>query len=200
MAALVCVDVQYDYFPGGSLACAGADAILAPLGAVLQRAPASFCAVAATQDAKEARPAGDAYWSKWPPHCVVGTRGQEMHAALAAALPAGARRFAKAAAQNAFHEGSGLAPFLRAQGARAVVVCGLALEYCVLATALGAADAGFPTVVIVREGSAAFGTEADKVEGKIAALVAEKQGKTGVRVHVVATFEEALAVVAAAAR
>jgi nicotinamidase/pyrazinamidase len=197
--ALIVVDVQNDYFgsEGGALPCADADEILAPISAAAADARA-FGTVVVTQDAKPAASA----WGEWPPHCIEGTRGQALHAGLA--VPAGALRVGKADTQSAFGPRpapgappppSPLAEALRARGVREVVVCGLALEYCVLSTALGAADARFERVtVVVREASRAFDATAARASPRsLADRAEEKARETGVRVRFVDTFAEALA-------
>jgi nicotinamidase/pyrazinamidase len=195
--ALIVVDVQNDYFAGGALPCAGAEAILAPINAAAA-APGGPFGTVVTQDCKPAASA----WGAWPPHCVEGSRGQALHGGLA--VPAGALRVSKADTQSAFGPRpapgalppppSALAEALRSRGVREVVVCGLALEYCVLSTALGAADARFDSVVVVLEASRAFDAASARASPRGLADAAEAKFRdTGVRVRVVQTFAEALA-------
>ena len=102
-----------------------------------------------------------------------------------------------AASNNApFGPASPLARQLRARGVAEVAVCGLALEYCVLATALGAADAGFERVALVRgEGARAHDARSERAsEAALRDKLVEKERDAGgrVRVRLVETFAEAL--------
>ena len=121
-----------------------------------------------------------------------------------AIVPAGALRVGLADAQSAFGPRpapgalppppSALAEALRSRGVRNVVVCGLALEYCVLSTALGAADARFDSVVVVLEASRAIDAASARASPRGLADAAEAKFRdTGVRVRVVQTVAEALA-------
>ena len=81
--ALIVVDLQPDFMPGGPLAVAEGDRIAAPIG----RLAAGFSTVVATQDW---HPAGHVSFAErggpWPPHCVAGSAGADVHAALPDAL------------------------------------------------------------------------------------------------------------------
>ena len=173
--ALVVVDVQPDFLPGGALAVSDGDAILAPLGALLDRLP--FALAVATQDW---HPPGHVSFASahpdrrpmdvvavhghpqtlWPDHCVQGTPGAELHASLAGApFSAVIRKGAQpdVDSYSGFRNNwdaagrrppTGLAGYLRERGVEEVVVCGLARDYCVKWTAEDAADAGFRTTVL----------------------------------------------------
>lgn len=89
----------------------------------------------------------------WPRHCVAGSRGAEFHPGLD---PAGVEavffKGAYSAAYSGFEgtaEGVGLADWLRSHDVDAVDIAGIATDYCVRATALDAARAGFRTRVLV---------------------------------------------------
>ena len=144
--ALLIVDVQNDFLPGGALAVADGDAVIAPLNRWIARFGAARAPVYATRDWHPPdhcsfRPQG----GPWPPHCVAGTDGARFAAALA--LPADAVVVSKAdtPARDAYSgfDGTSLAAQLRARGVRRVWVGGLATDYCVRATALDALQAGF---------------------------------------------------------
>jgi aminoglycoside 3-N-acetyltransferase len=148
--ALLLVDLQRDFFPGGALPCPGADTIIGPINA----AAPLFHTVAYSVDCKRA---SDDFGA-WAPHCVEGTAGYELHPGLR--LPPGALGpFKKTRSMSAFGkpgaEDTGLLAALRGRGITEVVVAGVALEFCVIASALGAADAGF-SVALVREACAAM--------------------------------------------
>ena len=90
----------------------------------------------------------------WPPHCVVGTPGVELHDALAgrgfdAVFDKGEYTAAYSGFEGRSADGSTLADFLRERGVDRVEVCGIATDHCVRATALDAAAAGFTTTVLL---------------------------------------------------
>jgi nicotinamidase/pyrazinamidase len=171
--ALVVVDVQHDFLPGGALAVAGGDAVVAPIAAL---APA-FATVVATQDwhppghvsFASAHPGRRPYETLalpqgpqelWPDHCLAGSRGAALHPclpdpALTLVLRKGTRR--EVDSYSAFRENvgpdggrptTGLGAWLAARGVGRVFVCGLARDFCVRATAVDAAAEGFEVVVL----------------------------------------------------
>lgn len=174
-AALVVVDVQPDFLPGGALAVPDGDAILAPLRALLDRLP--FAVAVATQDW---HPRGHVSFASahpgarpmdvvqvhghpqtlWPDHCVQGTAGAELHASLAdARLSAVIRKGAQpdVDSYSGFRNNwdaagerppTGLAGYLRERGVEEIVVCGLARDFCVKWTAEDAVAAGFRATVL----------------------------------------------------
>jgi nicotinamidase/pyrazinamidase len=145
--ALIVVDVQHDFLPGGALAVATGDRIFEPINALAPR----FRRVYATRDW---HPADHSSYAQaggpWPVHCVAGTHGAAFDPRLKlehvdVIVDKGTERetdgYSGFAATN-------LAGDLRANGVKRVFVCGLATDYCVKATALDAKAAGFATVVI----------------------------------------------------
>ena len=154
--ALIAVDVQYDFLPGGALGVPGADAVVEPL----LRAARDVALVVRTRDAHPAAHCSFAeQGGPWPPHCVLGTRGAELHPAIAA-LPGPLIDKATAIEPDAYSgfDGTGLAALLRAAGITHVLVGGLATDYCVKATVLHALEAGFE-VTVLREAIAAVDVE-----------------------------------------
>jgi nicotinamidase/pyrazinamidase len=171
--ALVVVDLQHDFLPGGALGVAGGDAVVAPIAALAPR----FRTVVATQDW---HPQGHVSFASshpgaapfttfrapggpqelWPDHCVRGTRGAALHPALpdeavTLVLRKGTRREVdsySAFRENVGPDGSrpttGLGAWLRARGLRRVFVCGLARDFCVRASAVDAAAEGFEVTVL----------------------------------------------------
>ena len=156
--ALIVVDVQNDFCPGGSLAVEGGDAVAAGVTRWLEEHGELYDTVAATAD-WHPDPASSAdldfdhfsddpdYASTWPPHCVAGTHGARFHPSLA--LPSGAvivRKGEASAAYSGFEghdpEGRSLAEVLDGAGVAAVDVVGLATDHCVRATALDAVGLG----------------------------------------------------------
>ena len=155
--ALVVVDVQRDFCEGGSLAVAGGAGVAAAISELLS-GEHGYDHVVATRD-HHIEPG--AHFSEspdfvdsWPPHCVVGTDGVDFHDPLTS------RKFEAlfdkgeyAAAYSGFEgrdaEGETLAGWLSARGVDQVDVCGIATDYCVRATAVDAAAAGFSTTVLL---------------------------------------------------
>jgi nicotinamidase/pyrazinamidase len=171
--ALLVVDLQHDFLPGGALAVAGGDAVVAPIARL---APA-FRTVVATQDWHppghvsfasshpgrrpfEALPLPHGSQELWPDHCVQGSRGAALHpslpdASLTLLLRKGTRRDVdsySAFRENAGPDGgrptTGLGAWLKARGVRRVFLCGLARDFCVRASAVDAAAEGLDAVVL----------------------------------------------------
>ena len=159
--ALVVVDVQNDFAdPSGGLSVAGGDGIIPLVNAHVREATEEGALVVATQDwHPESTPHFAKDGGSWPVHCVGGTWGAELHPAFA--LPADAPRVRKGTNGEDGYSGftvrdpvSGeelpteLEALLRERGIERVVVCGLATDYCVVATALDAARLGFATSLL----------------------------------------------------
>jgi len=158
-AALIVVDMQPDFMPGGALACHQGDAIVPGIDALLRRQ--AFRHVVATQDwhPREHASFVDAHPGQtlWPAHCVQGTPGAALHPAidwspLDLILRKGSN--ARVDSYSGFRENvgphgdrpdTGLAGWLRGRGVDEVFVCGLARDVCVLWTAQDAAALGFRT-------------------------------------------------------
>ena len=145
--ALLIVDPQVDFCPGGALPVPHGDAIFEPLNRVAPRFPS----VAASRDW---HPAGHMSFrdrgGPWPPHCVAGSAGAEFHPALDRA-PIG-HLVSKGTdpdseAYSAF-SGTDLEAWLRDHGVRRLFVAGLATDYCVRQSVLDARAAGFDVVVL----------------------------------------------------
>ena len=167
--ALVVVDIQYDFLPGGSLAVAGGDEIIEPVNALAQR----FRHVIQTQDW---HPAGHISFASshaglvpfqtielpygpqvlWPDHCIIGTRGAEFSIALdipqvEAVIRKGYRETIDSYSgfkENDHKTQTGLAGYLKERGFKRLFICGLATDFCVAWTAEDGIAAGFETVVI----------------------------------------------------
>jgi nicotinamidase/pyrazinamidase len=145
--ALVIVDVQQDFLPGGALAVPHGDDVIGPL----LEAAATADVVVASRDAHPPDHCSfAAQGGLWPPHCVVGTRGVALEARIAAIPPDLVVDKATTAAVDAYSafDATGLADTLRARGVDRVLVGGLATDYCVRATALDALTAGFAVTVL----------------------------------------------------
>jgi nicotinamidase/pyrazinamidase len=154
--ALVVVDVQNDFCEGGSLAVAGGAAVAAGISALL--ANADYAVVAATRDAHRDPHAHFSqtpdFVDSWPPHCVVGTPGAELHPnfdtqRVNAVFDKGEWQAAYSGFEGADSDGTSLADWLRAHDVDAVDVVGIATDHCIRATALDATREGFATTVIL---------------------------------------------------
>jgi nicotinamidase/pyrazinamidase len=149
--ALLVVDVQRDFLPGGALEVADGDAVVP----VLNRYIALFSAAGLPcVFSRDWHPADHASFAArggpWPQHCVAGTAGADFAPGLH--VPPGAHIVSKAtgAATDAYSafQGTGLAGWLRNHGCRRVFVGGLATDYCVRETVLDALSHGFEAVLL----------------------------------------------------
>jgi nicotinamidase/pyrazinamidase len=155
--ALLVVDVQNDFCEGGSLAVPGGADVAGAISEHVRAHAADYAHVVATRDhhvdpgGQVSRKSGCS--AKWPPHCVAGTEGAELHPRLEREpLEAVFDKGERAAAYSGFEgtsEGVALADWLRAHGVDAVDVVGIATDHCVRATALDAVAAGFATRVLL---------------------------------------------------
>jgi len=155
-AALVLVDVQNDFCPGGTLAVADGDKVVPPLTLAAERFAAAGRPVFASRDWHPPRTSHFAdYGGPWPVHCVQETSGAAFHPDLV--LPAAVQILSKGddperddySAATA-HDAAGvtLVELLRDCGVREVCVGGLATDYCVKATVLDLLAAGFAVTLL----------------------------------------------------
>lgn len=168
MEALIVIDVQNDFCPGGALAVAEGDTIIPRVNALLEDFPVRVL----TQDWHPANHLsfaenhGAAPYSEtqmpygaqvlWPTHCVQGSNGAAFHADLNTdradlILRKGFR--AAIDSYSAFYENdqktsTGLEAYLRARGVTSVTLVGLATDFCVAYSALDAVGLGFDTKVL----------------------------------------------------
>lgn len=180
--ALIVVDVQNDFCEGGSLAVGGGDAVAVAVAELLA-SDHGYDIVVATRDHHiDPGPhfsANPDYVDSWPPHCVAGTPGAQLHPALASArFDAVFDKGDYQAAYSGFEgseraTGTGLTGYLRGAGVHQVHVCGIATDFCVRATALDAAAEGFDTTVLV-------GLTAAVAPSGLAAVIAQWQA-AGIR-------------------
>ena len=169
MKALILVDIQNDFLPGGALAVPDGDSVIP----VANRLQAVFPLVVATQDWHPANHGSFAAnypgkkvfeqidlngWPQtlWPSDCVQGTPGAELAAGLqreriAKIFPKGTDADIDSYSglfDNGHRKSTGLGEWLRASGVTEVFVCGLATDYCVKFTALDATELGFKTRLV----------------------------------------------------
>jgi nicotinamidase/pyrazinamidase len=187
MKALILVDIQNDFLPGGALAVPDGDAVIA----VVNRLEPAFPLVVATQDWHPANhgsfaanhPGKKAFeeielnglpQTLWPVHCVHGTRGAQLAAELNRDRIANVFRKGTDAGidsysglfDNGHRRSTGLGEWLKEQRVTEVFVCGLATDYCVKFTALDAAKMGFKTHLIA-DGSRGVNLRPDDVKNAI---------------------------------
>jgi len=154
--ALIVVDVQNDFCPGGALAVPEGDAVVPVLNEYIQRAEAADMRIFASRDwhpeqTVHFQPFGGA----WPPHCVQGTPGAEFHPGLH--LPPSAVVVSKGVhpwddgysmIDAELPDGRDLLAALREAGVERVHIGGLATDYCVRATVLDALAENFDVNVL----------------------------------------------------
>lgn len=170
--ALIVIDVQNDFCPGGALAVAGGDQIIPAINALMSEFPV----VVLTQDwhpgthlsFADNHPGAAPYSITempygpqvlWPTHCVQGTRGAEFHGALRTGpaqmvIRKGFRP--EIDSYSAFFENdrvtpTGLEGYLRSRGVTSVELVGLATDFCVAYSALDAARLDFQVTVRAAE-------------------------------------------------
>jgi nicotinamidase/pyrazinamidase len=153
--ALIVVDVQNDFCEGGSLAVTGGAAVAVDVARLI--ASGTYDTVVATRDHHIDPGAhfsdNPDFVDSWPPHCVVGTPGEEFHTPLDAGMFTeiffkGEYQAAYSGFEGKSGDGATLGDWLRSSGVEAVDVCGIATDYCVRATALDAAREGFGVTVL----------------------------------------------------
>jgi nicotinamidase/pyrazinamidase len=150
--ALLIIDVQNDFLPGGSLGVPGGNDVVPVLLRYLSLFEAKGLPIFASRDW---HPRDHCSFREqggpWPPHCVAGTRGAELPARMV--LPPSAVLLDKALspekdAYSAF-EGTRLHELLRDRKSRRLFVGGLATDYCVLNTVRDAVALGYPVVLLM---------------------------------------------------
>ncbi|MCW4038902.1 MAG: nicotinamidase [Candidatus Bathyarchaeota archaeon] len=150
-SALILIDVQRDFCPGGSLPVPEGEDVIPLLNQYIRKFMQAGAPIFATRDWHPPhhisfKPQG----GPWPPHCVQHTEGAEFHSGLK--LPEGTKIVSKALepteeAYSGF-EGTCLAEKLTKMGIRRLFIGGLATDYCVKNTVLDALDLGFDVVLL----------------------------------------------------
>jgi nicotinamidase/pyrazinamidase len=150
--ALLVVDVQRDFLPGGALGVPEGDVVVPVINRWIERFRARELPVFASRDWHPADHCSfAAQGGHWPPHCVADTPGADFCTDLS--LPPGVEVISKAResdkdAYSAF-SGTDLARRLADLGVKRLFVGGLATDYCVRASVLDALRAGFDVVLLV---------------------------------------------------
>ncbi len=192
--ALIVIDVQNDFCPGGALAVAGGDEVVAPINAMMD----DFDAVILTQDW---HPAGHSSFASshpgkapfemidmpygaqvlWPDHCVQGTDGAAFHPGLRTDADLIIRKGFRSAidSYSAFFENdretpTGLKGYLDTRGLSKVTLVGLATDFCVHYSAVDAAQLGLDVIIrldacrgIDMDGSMAAAEQAMRTAGVV---------------------------------
>ena len=174
-SALIVIDVQNDFCPGGALAVKGGDGVTEPLNRLSGLFAANGGRVIATQDWHPEDHVS--FRDLWPVHCVQGSFGAGFHASLdlkpaCLIVRKGFRRGLdsySAFFENDRETSTGLDGFLKALSIDTLVLGGLATDYCVLYSALDAARLGYKTIV-VSDAVRAVGSPAGSTERALEAL------------------------------
>jgi nicotinamidase/pyrazinamidase len=172
--ALVIVDFQNDFTPGGALAVPHGDEIAGRVAELLESG--RFDLVVATRDW---HPADHGSFTEhggiWPPHCVQGTPGAELHEALDRARVDIVLDKGQDPATEGYSgfDATELERLLRDRGIDRVTIAGLATDYCVRHTALDALRAGFD-VTVDRAGVRGIDAEPGDIDRALAEI--EREG------------------------
>lgn len=151
--ALVVVDVQNDFCPGGSLAVQDGDKVVEPINKLIDHMRRFGTLVIATRDWHPEN--HKEHFKAWPVHCVQNTHGAEFHSQLE--LPDYAIVLSKGTnpEEHGYSGFSGktargydLQWILAGAGIKKLILTGLATDYCVLATAIDARELGFEVLLI----------------------------------------------------
>ena len=170
--ALLLVDIQRDFVPGGALAVATGDRVVAPAQRCAGRFAQRRLPVFASRDWHPPTHASfRAQGGPWPPHCVAGSAGAQFAEGLR--LPEGANVISKGTdpaidAYSAFG-GTDLADQLHRAGVKRLFVAGLATDYCVLASVLDALAQGL-SVTVLRDAIAAVDVQPGDGDRAITAM------------------------------
>lgn len=161
--ALIIVDVQNDFLPGGNLPVPGGDTVIPVLNRYIAACRSKGCPVYATRDW---HPFNHCSFQErggpWPPHCIAGTPGAAFAKDLA--LPPAAKLISKATSpgKDAYSgfQGTDLDTQLKHDDARRLLVGGLATDYCVLNTVKDALSLGY-TVLLLEDAVRAVNVKPD---------------------------------------
>lgn len=170
--ALIIVDLNNDFMPGGALAVKDADQVVGVINELA--ANGNYAYVVATQDW---HPADHASFATWPPHCVAGTPGAEfhplfnmgnVHALIRKGFDPEVDSYS--GFYNERGETNGLAEMLKVRGIKQVDVVGIATDYCVKATAIEAATIACLKTRILLKGCRGVGLEPEDIPNAIDAM------------------------------
>jgi nicotinamidase/pyrazinamidase len=177
--ALLVVDAQNDFCPGGSLAVADGDRVMRVLNAWAAAAERAGIPIFASRDW---HPPETTHFKEfggvWPPHCVMGTHGAEFHpelrlphSAIVVSKGMGAAEDAYSAFQARDSSGEGLDALLEQRSVRRLYVGGLATDYCVKSSTLDALSRGY-AVTLIPDGMRAVNVQPGDGEQALAEMQA----------------------------
>jgi nicotinamidase/pyrazinamidase len=154
--ALLLVDPQNDFCPGGSLAVLDGDAVMPVLSEWAAAAERAGVPIFVSRDWHPPKTTHfKEFGGVWPPHCVQNTRGAAFHpdlhlpgSAMVVSKGMGEAEDAYSAFQARDGRGTPLSTLLRERGVTHLFVMGLATDYCVKASALGGLDNGFRVTLV----------------------------------------------------
>ncbi|MHA2430134.1 MAG: bifunctional nicotinamidase/pyrazinamidase [Promethearchaeota archaeon] len=172
--ALIIVDMQYDFMPGGALPVNEGDQIIDGINNIAVKFSATHNKVVLTQDwhpqdhlsfasNHPGKSSGNEYQTEaigpvlWPDHCVQGSKGAEFHKNLDKNLAHAIIRKGynpqidsySGFIENDKKSETGLAGYLKSQNIKRIFVCGLALDYCCYSTAIDGVDFGFEVYFLI---------------------------------------------------
>jgi nicotinamidase/pyrazinamidase len=180
--ALIIVDLQNDFLPGGSLGVPQGDEVVAPIQQLIDLYQSHGLPIYASRDW---HPVGHCSFVEqggiWPIHCIAGSNGAAFSQAIPleqVAIVISKATTVEKDAYSAFN-GTGLGDQMRARGIARVAVCGLATDYCVLNTARDALAEGFAALLVLDAIRAV-----DVQPGDGARAIAEMQAAGAQAVHV----------------
>ena len=189
--ALIIIDVQNDFCPGGALPVPDGDRVVPVLNRYIEKFTRANLPIFATRDwHPEKTKHFKAYGGLWPPHCIQNTEGAEFRADLV--LPGDA---VIVSAGTTFDEegysgfegkdknGTGLAELLRRSGVERIFVGGLATDYCVKHTVLDGVKQGF-NVVLLEDAVRGVNLKPDDAERAIDEMV-----RAGARKETLVSFD-----------
>jgi nicotinamidase/pyrazinamidase len=154
--ALVIIDLQNDFCPGGALPVTDGDRVVPVLNRYIKKFTLEKRQIFATRDWHPAKTKHfKAYGGLWPPHCIQGTPGAEFRTDLALPKDAVIVSGGMAPDEEGYsgfdgkdEKGVGLASLLHASGVKRIFVGGLATDYCVKHTVLDGLKLGFKVVLL----------------------------------------------------
>jgi nicotinamidase/pyrazinamidase len=154
--ALIVVDVQNDFCPGGALAVENGDEVVPVLNRYIERFVALRLPIFATRDWHPVKTTHfKAYGGVWPVHCVQGTHGADFHPDLKLTPEITIVSAGMAADEDGYSgflgrdsSGRSLAALLRDRGVERLLIGGLATDYCVKHTVLDGIQEGFQVMLI----------------------------------------------------
>lgn len=161
--ALLIIDVQIDFCEGGSLACKGGARVAKDVTTYLRNHASKYDLVVASRDWHDPDNSNGGHFAgigeqpdwenSWPVHCVAGTHGAEYHPNLDASLidihvQKGQGKPAYSLFEGTTPEGILITQLMKELGVTSVDVCGIATDYCVLASSLDAKEEGYEVSVL----------------------------------------------------